>query len=164
MATPPRRWPTELEQEREQTLHEATTAAAYLLKAQRMTDEARSKFNSNVNLATVQLSEVERSTFDALACLERIQRNLAVCKGKEIDGRWPIVATRQRDDSLQAAQTATDELIKAQDTIARAVTRLPTNASLVETMAIDIARSQARALMLAERIARLMTEAAIGRD
>jgi hypothetical protein len=164
MATPPRRWPGEVEQERHQSFEEAVNAAQNLLKAQTQTDNARSKINSNPSLAIVLLSESDRSTSDALAGMERIQRCLTICKGKAISGRWPSAATRQREDAFGAAQAAADALIDAQDSITRSMDKVKSNPSLSEVLIVDAARAQAKALVLAERIARLMTEAAIGRE
>ncbi len=164
MATTPRRWPSEVETEREQIFQEATRAARHLVQVQKLTDTARDKLQANPSLATIQLSEADRSTSDAQASLERIQRCLAVCRGKSIAGRWPIVARDQREEATATAMQATDALTGAQRAINEAIDKLPHNPALVETMIIDITRAQARALMLAERIARLMTEAAMGRD
>jgi hypothetical protein len=163
MATPPRRWPAELEQEREETLQAAISAAHYLLEAQTKTDSARSKISANPSLAILLLSEADRMTTDALARMERIQRCLAVCKGKAVRGRWPSAATRQRDDSFQAAQQANELLIDAQEKFSRAMEKMQHNPGLTDVLIVDAARAQARALAFAERIARLMTEAAFGR-
>lgn len=164
MATTPRRWPLDLEHERDQILQEAIAAAQSLLEAQRKTDTARGKISSNPSLAIVFLSEADRSTSDALAGLERMQRCLTVCKGKSISGRWPSVATRQRDDASEAAQRATALLNSAQENMSHALEKVQSNPSLAEVVIVDIARTQAKALVLTERIARLMTEASIGRE
>ncbi len=164
MATTPRRWPVEVEVERNQSLDEALIATSHLLEAQAKTDGAREKLHSNPNLSLVLLSEADRSASDALAGMERIQRCLIVCRGKNVNGRWPSVAAKQRDDALQAAQTATSILMSAQEDIARIMEKVSHHPSLSEVVIVDIARKQAKSLVLAERIARLMTEAALGRD
>jgi hypothetical protein len=164
MATTPRRWPLEVEEERDQTFQEAMHAAKHLTEAQHKVDNARSKVHANPSLAIVLLSEADRLTSNALACLERIQRCLTVCRGKAINGRWPSVATRQRDDAGQAAETAINLLTAAQETTAQAMEKMQNNPSLAEVAVVNVARSQARSLVMAERIARLMTEASIGRE
>jgi predicted transposase YbfD/YdcC len=153
-----------VEAERDQILHEACMAAEHLVAAQQKTDSARGKVTANPSLTVLLLSEADRATSDALACLERIQRCLTVCKGKAINGRWPNVANKQRDDAAQAAQSAARLLVEAQETIGRATHKVQSNPNLSELVIIDVARMQARALVMAERIARLMTEATIGRE
>lgn len=164
MPTPPRRWPIELERERDETIQEAAAAAQCLIEAKEKTDSARTRINTNPSLAIFLLSEADRSMSDALASLERIQRSLSICKGTAIKGRWPNVATRQRDEAIAAAQTATSLLSSAEETIIRATEKVQSNPGLSEIVVVDIARTQARAMVLIERIARLMTEATMGRD
>jgi hypothetical protein len=164
MPSTPRRWPHELEEERQQICQEATGAAHALSMAQDKIDETQQKLVSNPSLALLMLSEADRFISDALACTERIQRFLAICKSTTIKGRWPSAAIKQRDDALQAAQSITHLLSNAQETIASATHRAQTNPDLTKTMTVDVANPAARAHMLAERIARLMTEAVIGRD
>lgn len=164
MPTPPRRWPLELESERTLSLDEAMAASQYLLDSQQKMDTARCKVASNPSLALLLLSEADRSSSDALARLERLQRNLIVCRGKPITGRWPSVAAGQRDDAWEAAQSATNLICSAQEDLARAMDKMQGNPSLAEVVIVDGARKQAKSLVLTERIARLMTEAAMGRD
>lgn len=164
MATTPRRWPVGVEAERVQALEEALTVVQHLITAQDKMDIARSKINANPGLVILLLSEADRATSDALAGMERIQRCFIVCKGKDLDGRWPSVAARQRDDALLAAQQASGLLVEAQDDILQVMEKARNNPGLVEIMIVDIARKQAKSRVLAERIARLMTEAAIGRE
>jgi hypothetical protein len=63
-----------------------------------------------------------------------------------------------------AADSAARLLIKAQEKITQARDKVQYNPSLSETLVVDAARLQARVLTLTERISRLMTEAAIGRE
>jgi hypothetical protein len=99
-----------------------------------------------------------------MTCLERIQRFIALSRAKPISGRWPIGAAKQRDDTYVSAESATKLLIKAQEKISQARDKVHYNPSLAETLIVDAARLQAKSLTLAERIARLMIEAAIGRE
>lgn len=164
MATIPRKWPSELEPEREQMLQAATEAAQLLLDAQYKLDTARDKVRANPNLVLVLLAESDRMVYNALARLERIQRYIAVCRGAPLGGRWPSVAMRQRDQAAQAVQQASDVLSQAQEVLSDALEKSHSNPALVETMIATVSYRQARALMLVERIARLMTEAAVGRE
>lgn len=164
MATIPRRWPGEVESERDQTFQEALKAAHHLMEAQQKIDTARGKIHSNPSLAIALLAEADLAASNAMACVERIQRCLVICRGRVVSGRWPSVATRQRDDAFQAAQTASQALANAQDIANHAIEKVQSNPSLAEVLVVDIARIQARALVQAERIARLMTEASIGRE
>jgi hypothetical protein len=54
--------------------------------------------------------------------------------------------------------------MKAQEKVNQARDKVQYNPSLAETLVVDAARMQAKVLTLTERISRLMTEAAIGRD
>ncbi|NJP06677.1 MAG: hypothetical protein HC837_14130 [Chloroflexaceae bacterium] len=164
MPTIPRRWPVEVESERAQALHEATEATCYLQEALKRTDNARSKVYANQNLATILLSDTSRSTSQAMTCLERIQRFLSVSKAKQVSGRWPIGVSKQRDEAHVTAEEAMKLLMKTQDKARMAQDKITLNPGLVETMIADIANLQAYAITLTERINRLLTEAAIGRD
>jgi hypothetical protein len=96
--------------------------------------------------------------------MERIQRCLTICRATSIAGRWPSAATRQRDEAIVAAQDATSLLINVQEQISHALDKVKSNPGLAEVVVVEIARTQARVLVLAERIARLMTEASFGRE
>lgn len=139
-------------------------ATQYLQEAQAKIDTARSKLHMNPSLAIVLLSDADRSTSDAMTCLERIQRYIALSKVKPLTGRWPIGAAKQRDDTYLSAESARKLLMKAQEKLGQAREKVHHNPSLAETLIVDIARLQAKARMYSERITRLMTEAAIGRD
>lgn len=140
------------------------TATRYLQEAQEKIDTARPKIHTNPSLAIVLLADADRSTSDAMTCLERILRYISLSRAKPVAGRWPIGAAKQRDDSYLAADTASRLLTRAQDKIAQARDKVQYNPSLSETLVVDTARIQAKVLTLTERISRLMTEAAIGRD
>jgi hypothetical protein len=154
----------EVESEREQTLQTSMKATQFLQEAQEKVDAARPKIHANPSLAIVLLADAERSTSDAMTCLERIQRYISLSKAKPVSGRWPIGAAKQRDDTYVAADSAARLLIKAQEKITQARDKVQYNPSLSETLVVDAARLQARVLTLTERISRLMTEAAIGRE
>lgn len=139
-------------------------ATQYLQEAQNKIDTARSKIHTNPSLAIVLLADADRSTSDAMTSLERIQRFIAISKSRPIAGRWPIGAAKQRDDTYAAAEAASKLLMKAQEKTNQAQEKVHHNPSLSETLIVDTARLQARALTMVERITRLMTEAAIGRE
>jgi peptide subunit release factor RF-3 len=139
-------------------------ATQHLQEAQEKIDMARAKVHTNPSLAVVLLADADRSTSDATTCVERIQRYVSLSRAKPITGRWPIGAAKQRDDTYGAAETAIRILTKAQEKINQARDKVQYNPSLAETLIVDTARMHARVLTLTERISRLMTEAAIGRE
>lgn len=164
MPTVPRRWPLEVEHERMQILQETTDASLCLQRVKTMTDGVRDRFKNNVDLAALHLSDIDRFTSDTLASLERIQRHLAACRGKAIEGRWPKVANDLREQATRASQNATETLSHAQTTTGDVLKKLAKNPDLADAMLSDISRNQAKALVMVERVARLMTEAGIGRE
>lgn len=135
-----------------------------LQKAQETLDTARAKIHQHQSLATVLLADTDRAVADAATRMERIMRFIAVARARPLAGRWPMVATRQRDDVEGAANMTVTLLMHAQTHIAQARTKLHTNPSLGEAIIADIASATARALTQTERIARLLTEAGIGRE
>jgi peptide subunit release factor RF-3 len=139
-------------------------ATQHLQEAQAKIDGARAKIHTNPSLAIVLLSDADRSTSDAMTCLERIQRFISQSRAKPVAGRWPIGAAKQRDDTYVAADSAIKLLTNAQDKINQARDKVQYNPSLSETLIVDTVRTQARVLTLTERISRLMTEAALGRE
>jgi hypothetical protein len=154
----------EVESEREQALQEAAEATHYLQEAREKIDGARSKVYTNQSFATILLCDTGRSAADAMTCMERIQRFLVVSKSKPVNGRWPIGATKQREDVQLAAGVVIKTLIEAQDKTTQARDKLRLNPGLTEVMLADIAQLQATAMTYTERIQRLLTEAAMGRD
>lgn len=164
MPTIPKRWPRELEAEREDTEKTALQVVQLLTDARAKADTAREKIISNPDLTVTLLADVERLTFDARALLERTQRFLTVCKRTPLEGRWPSVAARQRDDALLDAQEAATCLSDAQHALTRARDRIRTNPGLTEVALADVTYNQARTLLHTERIARLMAEATLGRE
>lgn len=164
MPTPPRRWPMEVEAERDGALQAATEATQLLQSAQATLDTARAKIQSNQSLTTILLADTDRAVADATTRMERIKRHLAVARATPLNGRWPMVATKQRDDADEAADQALGLLHKAQEHIGHARAKVATNPGLGEAMIADVGMFQAKALTQAERIMRLLTEAGIGRD
>lgn len=164
MPTPPRRWPSEVEREREEALQAATEAIQQLQTAQQLLDTARSKLQGNQSLATVLLADSDRMAADALTRLERILRCMSLARARPLSGRWPQVATKQRDDIEESAGTGVVLVTQALDGLGRARSKIQTNPGLSEAIVADVASNQARALAQSERIARLLTEAGLGRD
>ncbi|MBC8074620.1 MAG: hypothetical protein H7Y32_00970 [Chloroflexales bacterium] len=150
--------------ERDEALRAANEAIVLLQRAQETLDTARAKVHQHQSLATVLLADTDRAVADAATRMERIMRFIAVARARAIVGRWPMVATRQRDEAENAADTASALLTQAQTHIAQAKAKLHTNPSLGEAIIADVASSTARSLTQTERIARLLTEAGIGRE
>lgn len=150
--------------ERDEALRAANEAILLLQRAQETLDTARAKVHQHQSLATVLLADTDRAVADAATRMERIMRFIAVARARTIVGRWPMVATRQRDEAESAADTASALLTQAQTHIAQAKAKLHTNPSLGEAIIADVASSTARSLTQTERIARLLTEAGIGRE
>lgn len=156
-------WPHDLEAERALTEQTATEAAQLLHTAQEALDQATARLTRNPDRTLVLLADVDRLLYDAWARLERIQRYLAQCKRKPVNGRWPSVAARQRDDALLDARNATDMLAEVQLQLTQACEELRRDPVQAQSTLTDVAYGQVRTLMLLERVARLMTEAAVGR-
>lgn len=164
MPTMPRRWPVEVENEREQALQEAVEATHYLQEAQGKIDSARAKVYNNQSFATILLCDTGRSAADAMTCMERIQRFIALSRSKPVSGRWPIGASKQREDVQLAADIVIKTLVEAQNKTVQAREKLRLNPGLTEIMLADIAQLQATAMTHTERIQRLLVEATMGRD
>jgi hypothetical protein len=164
MPTIPRRWPSEVEPEREQAVQAASEAALCLQEAQGKMDSARGKVHSNQSLATILLADSDRLVADAMTRMERMLRFMAIAGARPLNSRWPMGVVRQRDDAHTAGELALDLLLKAQFSLGQAREKAISNPSLAEAIIADSASLQARALTQAERIARLLTEAGIGRD
>ena len=164
MPTQPRRWPIEVEIQREEALLAASEAILLLQKAQETIDAARAKVHQHPSLALVLLADCDRAVADAATRMERIMRFLAVARSRPLAGRWPMVATRQRDDVEGAAEVATGLLSQSEKHITHARTKLQNNPSLGEALIAEAASSIARSLTQNERIVRLLTEAGIGRE
>lgn len=145
-------------------MQEAAEATHYLQEAQEKVDSARVKVHTNQSFATILLSDTGRSTADAMTCMERIQRFLALSKSKPVAGRWPIGVSKQREDVQIAADFVIKTLLEAHEKIVQAREKLRYNPSLSEIMIADVAQLQATAMTQTERIQRLLTEAALGRD
>lgn len=164
MPTIPRRWPFEVEEERENAIQAANEATLSLLQAQSILDSARTKLVLNQGLALVLLADTDRYLADAATRTERIRRYLAIARGKPVTGRWPMGALRQREDAEESLELACALLMKAEQKLEHARDRIAHNPSLVEAIIADVSTLQARALTQVERFVRLLTEAGIGRE
>ncbi|WP_287905880.1 hypothetical protein [Chloroflexus sp.] len=164
MPTIPRRWPTELETERVELIRVADEAVQYIQQARSTLEQASPELSRNIHLARVMLVTAERAVYDALTCIERMRRYLAIVRGADISGRWPMVAARQRDDSEHALERAAQSLEEVQDLFERLRPTYPSNLTLAEAILADMTLALARARRSIEQMVRLLTEAAIGRD
>lgn len=153
-----------MEIEREEAIRAADEAALLLQRAQATLDSARSKLNGNQGLALVLVTDTERYLSDAMTRAERVRRFLAVARGKPISGRWPMVATKQREDSEEALERAVTFLEDAEYTTPILREKVANNPALAETLIADTSLKLARALNRIERVVRLLTEAGIGRE
>ncbi|WP_322814741.1 hypothetical protein [Chloroflexus sp.] len=142
----------------------AEEAAQAILQARSTLDEVRAELGRNVHLCRVLIVTAERAVYDALADLERMRRHMAVVRGAEIDGRWPMVAARQRDESEHALEQAQTCLEEAQDLFATLRQSYLANFMLAEAVLADMTLALARARRALEQVVRLLTEAAIGRE
>ncbi len=106
----------------------------------------------------------ERTVYDALACAEQMRRYLAIVRGADISGRWPMTAARQRDDSEHALERAMQSLEEAQALFEALRDSYHSNFELAEAVLADMTLALARARRSIEQMVRLLTEAAIGRE
>ena len=164
MPTIPRRWPFEVESEREDAVRSADEAAQLLQRAQGTLDGARAKMNGNQGLALVLITDTERYLFDAQSRTERVKRFLSIARGKPINGRWPQVASRQREEAEQTLEQAITSLDQAERGLQPLRDKITKNPALSEAIIADMALLLSRALNRVERSVRLLTEAGIGRD
>ncbi len=164
MPTIPRRWPQEVETEREAAIRSADEATQLLQLAQGTLDGARAKLNINQNLALVLITDTERYLSDALTRTERIRRFLSMARGKSINGRWPQVATRQREEVEATLEGAIGNLNDAEPGLRPLREKVNSNPALSEAIIADLALLIARALNRLERVIRLLTEGGLGRD
>lgn len=164
MPTIPRRWPQEVETEREDAIRSADEAAQLLQRAQSTLDGARAKINANQGLALVLITDTERYLSDSLTRTERVRRFLSVARGKPINGRWPQVASRQREEAEEALERAIAALDTADQQLLPLREKVAKNPALSEAIIADLSLLLARALNRVERVVRLLTEAGIGRD
>jgi hypothetical protein len=163
MSTTPRRWPNEVESEREGAIQSADEATHILQRAQSTLDGARAKVGANQGLALVLVTDTERHLSDALARTERVRRFLSIARGKPINGRWPQVATRQREEAEENLERAISSLDEAELGIRPLRDKIAKNPALCEAIIADLALLLSRALTRIERVVRLLTEAGIGR-
>ncbi len=143
----------------------ADEAVQHIQQARNTLEEVRAELGRNIHLGRVLIATAERAVYDALTCTERMRRYLAIVRGAEINGRWPMTAARQRDDSEQALDRAARSLEEAQDLFEELRRSYYTsNFTLAEAILADITLALARARRSIEQMVRLLTEAAIGRD
>jgi hypothetical protein len=164
MPTTPRRWPSEVETEREGAISAADDAAQMIQRAQSTLDTARLKLGANQGLALVLITDTERYTSDALTRAERVRRFLSLARGKPVNGRWPQVATRQREEAEEALARAITTLDEAEQGLRPLREKITKNPALSEAIIADLALLLAQALKRMERVASVLTEAGIGRD
>jgi len=135
-----------------------------LQRAQTTLDAARARVHANQSLTLVLVTDTERYVSDALTRADRVARFLALARAKPIHGRWPQVASKQREDAEIALQQA-GEFLGAVEQVLRPVReKINTNPALGEAIIADAALLLARALNRLERVVRLLTEAGMGRD
>lgn len=118
----------------------------------------------NQGLALVLVTDTERYLSDAMTRAERVRRFLAVARGKPINGRWPMVASKQREDAEVALEQAGAILEDADSAMLPLRDKVTNNPALAEAIIADTSLKLARALNRVERVVRLLTEAGIGRD
>ncbi len=87
-----------------------------------------------------------------------------MARAKPIHGRWPMVASKQREDAETALYQASDFLDTMEQVLRPVRDKVNTNPALSEAIIADAALLLARALNRLERVVRLLTEAGIGRD
>jgi len=135
-----------------------------LQRAQTTLDSARARVHANQGLALVLVTDTERYVSDALTRADRVARFLSMARAKPIHGRWPMVASKQREDAETALQQAAEFLGMLEQVLRPVREKINTNPALGEAIIADAALLLARALNRLERVVRLLTEAGIGRD
>lgn len=153
-----------MESEREAAIKAAEEAVQILQRAQATLDAARTKIYGNQSLALVLVTDTERYVSDAQTRADRVARFLALARGKPITGRWPMVASKQREDAEAALNRAVDLLGDVEMVLRPVREKLATNPALGEAIIADAALLLARALNRIERVVRLLTEAGMGRE
>ena len=133
-------------------------------RAQTTLDSARARVHANQGLALVLVTDTERYVSDALTRADRVARFLSMARAKPIHGRWPMVASKQREDAETALQQAGEFLGMLEQVLRPVREKINTNPALGEAIIADAALLLARALNRLERVVRLLTEAGIGRD
>lgn len=87
-----------------------------------------------------------------------------MARAKPIHGRWPMVASKQREDAEVALHQASDFLDTMEQVLRPVRDKVNANPALSEAIIADAALLLSRALNRLERVVRLLTEAGIGRD
>jgi hypothetical protein len=150
--------------EREEAIRAADEAAEMLQRAQSTLDAARLKLGGNQSLALVLITDTERYTSDALTRAERVRRFLSMARGKPINGRWPQVATRQREEAESALGRAIATLDEAEQGLRPLREKITHNPALSEAIIADLSLLLAQALKRIERVLSVLTEGGLGRD
>lgn len=153
-----------METEREGAIRAADDAAQMVQRAQSTLDTARLKLSGNQGLALVLITDTERYASDALTRAERVRRFLSLARGKPLNGRWPQVATRQREEAEEALARAITTLDEAEQGLRPLREKITNNPALSEAIIADLALLLAQALKRMERVVSVLTEAGIGRD
>jgi hypothetical protein len=139
-------------------------ATRFLHEAQEKADLARAKVYNNNGVANILLADAARLNADAQTRLEQIQLHISLAKATPLKGRWGVGAASKREDSEQAAQTASKLLDKIMSQIELAQDKSNCNQELAEAIIAKLSQWQAQARAQIVRIERLLTEASIGRD
>lgn len=163
MSTPQLRWPTEVENQRNEALRAVREARHCLQEAQVKTDQARAKLYHNTSIAAILLTDAARLNADAQTGLEHVQLALALARATPLKGRWGVGAAARRDDSDQAARAASTFVHKILAHLETAQEKLGRHQELAETIIAKISQWQSQALAHVAQIERLLTEAGIGR-
>ncbi len=154
----------EAENEREEAIRCSEEAAQMMQLAQATLDGARAKISGNQALALVLVTDTERYISDALTRAERVRRFLALARGKNVNGRWPQVASRQREEAEAALDRVITTLDEAEGGLPPLRDKIAKNPALSEAMVADLALRLAQSSKRIERVISLLTEAGIGRD
>jgi hypothetical protein len=154
----------EAENEREEAIRCSEEAAQIVQLAQTTLDGARAKISGNQALALVLVTDTERCISDALTRAERVRRSLAMARGKQVSGRWPQVASRQREEAEEALERTITTLDEAERGLQPLRDKIAKNPALSEAMIADLALRLSQALKRIERVISLLTEAGIGRN
>lgn len=139
-------------------------AAQMLQLAQGALDDARTRIGTNQALARVLSTDAERYISDGLLRIERTRRFLTLARTKSVSGRWPQVATRQREDVEAELDAALRMLEEAEQQMRPLRDKIESNPPLAEAIAADAALVTSRALRRVERVVRTLTEGGIGRE
>lgn len=153
-----------METEREEAIRSANDAAQMLQRSQATLDAARAKLGGNQGLALVLVTDTERYVSDGLTRAERVRRSLSIARGKPVNGRWPQVASRQREEAEETLAQAILTLEQAEDGLRPLREKISSNPALSEAIIADLSLLLAKTLKRIERVVSLLVEAGIGRE